>query len=120
MEDITGLLQAISFQRIAVTDAGRIAADANAQLVHERNYLAELEERAANVYRASGRYTDGQKAECRRAILALTETPRNIGSLCESLPGLERGLIEREVGYLCERKALTWNGGRGPASMYHR
>ena len=57
-------------------------------------------------------------AETRRAIRAALTKAMTVGDICQSLPELRRGTIERELGYLVERGAVAWNGRHGTASKY--
>ena len=57
-------------------------------------------------------------AEIRRAIRAALTKAMTVGDICQSLPELRRGTIERELNYLVGRGAVAWNGQHGMASKY--
>jgi hypothetical protein len=120
MENINGLLEAISQQRIAVADAKRIATAAQDFLHKETDRLSELEAQSNGAFCGRNRYTDTQRVDCRRRIRSVLDRPRCISEICEAMSDLDRGLIEQEIDYLCNRVALVWNGCRGPASKYSR
>jgi hypothetical protein len=58
------------------------------------------------------------RAEVRRSIRTVLISSATVGTICEALPHLARGTIEREVHYLCSRQALAWNGRTGRGSKY--
>lgn len=111
--ELAGLLQAIAQQKIAVSDAEKI-------LAAEKARLAELETQSQQSYTGGRRVTDQERLECRRAIRTVLDRQSTVGEICERLPQYDRGLIEHEVSFLLNRRALVWTHGRGLASKYAR
>ena len=82
--------------------------------------LKAIEAEMVNGYKGLCRYTHGEKIECNRSIREVLSRPKTISEICDALPLLSRSLIENQLKELVGKKAVYWNGKRGPASKYRR
>ena len=117
LEAVRKAMEAIKADR---TEAAQYLAFIDGELEKLQTQERELAAQSVGQYRGRSNWTHEEAVEVRRRIRTATGEARTMGEIAQTMPEVDRALIEREMEYLVNRRVMRWTGGRGTASKYVR